>query len=268
MYDEIDLKLSAEDLRKKYPNTPKYLLLTDILMRNPDGIAHHYVKKFFNINNTSSMHSAFKRVRNKSDDIDVHSHNNVAFIRIRKQRPTEEDRKKVLDEIVNYNKPFLTSLSVNENDLQKESISYNIRQILIDNPKGVSTESISEMLNASMQSIYNAIYYLRTNGYKILQRNGIYYLESAPNIINNEITAEKSEDSNKSKQLQNNVKFSFSNINNSTIDKIRKLPEQDRIDVYDMLKKSLYYQKSAMALMEANEVILQLHNEVEKGILS
>jgi hypothetical protein len=35
-----------------------------------------------------------------------------------------------------------------------------------------------------------------------------------------------------------------------------------------MLKKSLYYQKSAMALMEANEVILQLHNEVEKGILS
>jgi biotin operon repressor len=265
---EIDLNLSPEDLRKKYPNTPKYLLLTDILMRYPDGISHHYVRKFFNINNKSTMHSAFKRVKNRTKDIDVHSHNNLAFIRIGKKKPTDDDRKNVLNEIANYNRPVLNSLSDNKYNLQTESISNNIKKLLIDNPEGVSSENISSILKANMQSIYNAIYYLRSNGYKILQNNSIYYLESAPKILDNEITAIQNEDSNKPKQLQNNSKFNFSNINNSTIDKIRKLPEQDRIDVYDMLKKSLYYQKSATALMEANEVIIQLHNEVEKGILS
>jgi hypothetical protein len=261
-----ELKLSPEELRKKYPNTPKYLLLTDILMRYPDGISHHYIKKFFNINNHSSMHSAFKRVRNKNNDIDVHSRNNLAFISIRKQPPTKEDREKVLNQIVNYNKPVLNYISYDKYDLQKESIGDNIKQLLIDNPEGVSSINISKIFNANMQSIYNAIYYLRNNGYKILQTNGIYYLKSAPEIIDNEITIVKNKDSNEPKPLQKVI--NLSNIDNSTIDKIRKLPEQDRIDVYDMLKKSLYYQKSATALIEANETIIRLNNEVEKGILS
>jgi biotin operon repressor len=266
-----ELELSPKELRNKYPKALKYLFMIDILMRHPNGISNEYLRKELNINNTSSLHSAFKRLRSKNCIYEVRSHKGIAFLLVNKNKPTEDDRKIIVDKIINYQIPKYTSISSNDDYLCKNNISYLLNDMLINNPDGITADEISKTLNSSMQSIYNAIYYLRKIGNDIYRKNDKYYLNSATkNTAMKNIamknTAIKNNDIYKPKLLQND-NINFSKIDNSTIDKIRKLPEQDRHDVYDMLKKSLYYQKSATALIEANETIIRLNDEVEKGIL-
>ncbi len=45
--------------------------------------------------------------------------------------------------------------------------------------------------------------------------------------------------------------------------KVGHLNDQDQHDFFDLVKKSLFYQKSAQALVEADEAVEEMQKEVE-----
>lgn len=134
------------------------------------------------------------------------------------------------------------------------STSYDvIASALSKNPDGLTCIEIAKVLKVSKEAATNRIYHARQKGYLIEFKNGRYYYQGM-------------------KSLVKIVEQPMSSENNRAIDLIPKefhepfinLSEADRIDFIDMLRKSIYYRKSALSILESNAEVKKIVSSIEK----
>lgn len=118
--------------------------------------------------------------------------------------------------------------------------------------EGLSILELEKALSLTSRQIRNKIHRLKLSGYNIENKNHVYKLLPGPN---------------KSRPATNKIdqprppKKPYTKNDDSLIpsqyyDTFQNLSESDKTDFIDMIRKSLYYRKSAIALLEANEEIL------------
>lgn len=143
--------------------------------------------------------------------------------------------------------------------VQKNSLSpiYNaIIKALSENPNGLTNLELTKICGTDKKTIINRIWYLRNKfKYNIPIKDGKYYyqkgsLNSPQNPVNN------TKDTNHSNSL----------IPKQYHDIFIKLSDNDKRDCIDMLRKSLYYQKSALSLLESNKEVLSFVTSIEGGL--
>lgn len=123
-----------------------------------------------------------------------------------------------------------------------------IYELIISIPEGLNIEEIKKRFNTTTSSVYSQINLInnkKDTEYKIKNIAGIYLAFKK----GNEIVLNKPK-----KPINNTVNF----IPKHLFSIISDLSETDRKDFNDMLKKSIFYGKSAIALLEANDHVKHL----------
>jgi biotin operon repressor len=195
--------------------------LLALFQENPEGFTLDELAKKVNANKKKDVLNSIHRLR-------LHKHN----------------IQKIEDRYV-YEKtaPYVSKSNPSDNPLIKE---------LEQHPKGLSTPELAKALELAPNQIWNKVYYLKLSGYNIECTNHVYKLLP---------------DSNKSRLATNKIdqprppKKPYTKNDDSLIpsqyyDTFQNLSESDKTDFIDMMRKSLYYRKSAIALLESNEEIL------------
>ena len=258
--DLIESKNSYYELMKtKYPQMTKILLIIHLLLKNPEGITYDEIIKVTNCTK-DSIYSLLKRIRkHKTYDYSIMSINKIVRILVSGNKPTETDIQNNIEEIKNYSR----SKARSNNGHTKIRNFEKLISILKNNPNGISTKTIMKNLGLKKNSLYSMIYALREKGFKITTKDGNYIIRHISDLdrVSENKPATIIPNSNNSLLNKNTNNPSLKKY----IERIANLPNHDRIDVYDMIKKSIYYQKSAIALIEANEEIVQLNDQVTKG---
>jgi biotin operon repressor len=122
--------------------------------------------------------------------------------------------------------------------------------LLAANPDGLTIQEIVDKLNTTKNALSNRLWYLRRKGIEIVFENFKYKL-----------TNKHSSDikQNETKIIQNN-----SLIPKQYREVFLSLSDNDKTDCLDMLRKSLYYHKSALSLLESNKEVLSFISSIEE----
>lgn len=267
VYEDIQ----PESIKTKFPTVPKKYYVIDLLLRNPDGVSFAEIAEYVNCNELA-VYSTMKRIRqHKAKNYSVIIAEKKAKIKVSKKVPTGIDIQNNIEEMKNYSVSSIKSYT--NVDRSNSKIRYEkLVSLLKDNMSGININILVEKIGIPQQNIYSMIYQLKTKGFKITAIDGQYITTHIPKDFKGMATGRSISEkklttsNNQSSSVISSFKEKKS-LPNGYIERIRRLPEHDRIDTYDMIKKSIYYQKSAVALMEANETIIQLNNEVMKGSL-
>jgi hypothetical protein len=133
---------------------------------------------------------------------------------------------------------------------EKLTQGQRIVQLLESHPDGLPTGEILTMLNLSKSALYTSVHAENHKGrpYRILNINQRYKLIPKKGSANSTLPAVIDPSP---KQL---LPAGFT-LSNETLRKMKALPETDREDMFDMLKKSHFYKRSAEVLLEANEAV-------------
>jgi biotin operon repressor len=261
-----------ELMKTEYPQMSKLLLIIHILLKNPEGATFKEITKITNCN-TNAIYSILKRIRqHKTYDYSVMSLKHIARISVSGNKPTETDIQNNIEEIKNYS---LTKIRSNNvcGKIRNYGNYEKLISILKNNPNGISIKTIKNELKTSGNKLYTMIFNLKKKGFQIESIGGNYITTHVPDSIEYDNIPDSYDNIPKKKLATIIPNSNNSLLNENTnipslkkhIERIANLPEQDRIDFYDMIKKSIYYQKSSIALIEANEAIIQLNNQVTKG---
>jgi biotin operon repressor len=254
-----------ELMKTEYPQMSKLLLIIHILLKNPEGATFKEITKITNCS-TNAIYSILKRIRqHKTYDYSVMSLKHTARISVSGNKPTETDIQNNIEEIKNYS---LTNIRSNNacGKIRNYGNYDKLISLLKNNTNGISIKTIKNELKISGNKLYMMIFNLKKKGFQIESIGGNYITTHVPDSIEYDNIPK-----NKPATIIPNSNNSLLNENTNIpslkkhIERIANLPEQDRIDFYDMIKKSIYYQKSSIALIEANEAIIQLNNQVTKG---
>ena len=141
------------------------------------------------------------------------------------------------------------------------SKSKKIIDILLEHPAGISCDEIMIQTGYGRNTVHGCKFSINkyNNRYYIKSKNGKYI-----------ISEKKSKEINTTNVVHNNSSQSVlskrhlsSQIKNKDIEKMRYLSEADRDDVLEMLKKSMFYQGSALCLIEANELIERIRRQIQ-----
>jgi biotin operon repressor len=124
--------------------------------------------------------------------------------------------------------------------------------MLAANPDGILVEEIIDKLNITRNALSNRLWYLRKKGFQTVYENNKYRLSNTP-----------SPSINKPRRIKKN----FIKNDNSLIPKqyrevFLSLSDSDKTDCLDMLRKSLYYHKSAISLLESNQEVVSFIKEI------
>ena len=150
--------------------------------------------------------------------------------------------------------------------------------------KGLTVSSALRSVNTTNMGIYSIVHDLRRKGVQIefdMQGNTYVYRGETPGIpqIIQKVKYKRSHKKKTGKDVAPSTSFAAdSNIlsarevhpsahKNTTamkglVRKAKDLATEDRNDFYDMLTKSIFYQMSAKAIVEANELVDDLRKEV------
>jgi len=165
--------------------------------------------------------------------------NSINTLRLHKHNIQKIEDRYVYDKTT----PFVSNSSTSDNSLIKE---------LEQHPEGCSTPELTKALNLKPSQVWNKVYYLKLSGYNIECVNHVYKLlpdsnepRPATNKIDNPRPPKKSFTKNDDPLIPSQYYDTFQNLS-----------ESDKTDFIDMMRKSLYYRKSALALLESNEEVL------------
>lgn len=127
---------------------------------------------------------------------------------------------------------------------------------LTDFPDGITKKELSDSFNISPNALGNRIFSLRKKGHDIQFINGKYFLKATGSI--SPALVAKSVSLPKENPIEKKLK-----IPAEYQDAYIKLSDSDKIDFADMLRKSIYYRKSAIALLESNIEVESLLSSME-----
>lgn len=134
------------------------------------------------------------------------------------------------------------------------TIKDRVVELLQNHPEGLSTEEVMAMLSISKQAVYSAIHGFNKekSGQKIENVNLKYKFSSKKQITNTPATI----DENTTKHPLSNITLPAGvSLPAGYAKKLKTLSPDDVNNFCDMLKKSIFYQKSAAALVEANDAV-------------
>lgn len=154
------------------------------------------------------------------------------------------------------NTPNSSTLHAEIIKFKKGSIRRKIIEILAKYPDGLTLEQMISQSGLSYKQFMGCktkIAYF--SNLKVLHIDDIYKLE----YINP--TPDKSDPSpdNDNNNDLASINSSYKLLSPDYINRLKALPEIDKQDVLEMLKKAYYYQKSAINLIEANELISSIN---------
>lgn len=263
---------TTEEQTEILPEAPATLRVLDYLLRNAHGIGIEEVINEFSLSE-SGVRSTLGRIRaKKGNPYQITVENKIISVKIRGRWPTETD---ILNNVKNGNYQIGRNPGYNFHKRQGEvpepppdsltgNVNYDqIVDLLRSNPDGVKSSDILEELEISSQYLYNSVYAIRKKGINIVFSNGIYYLK------NGKPKARTS--GNRYKYKNNEIVKAHPRlkINNFIPPEYKEafenLPDKDKVECINLIKKSTYYKNAAIALMEANQTAFDFCSTLTNG---
>jgi|GEM_PF-4162130 len=118
---------------------------------------------------------------------------------------------------------------------------------------GASVKMIQDELHFTACMIYSTIKAIKAKGYNIISRNSKYFISSANELVVSPAQQLQSQ-RNQSSHIKSSMKALFKESKEMTL--------SDQADFDDLMKKSIFYNLSAEALVRANQAVTQMRNEV------
>lgn len=235
----------------------RYLFL-DELLRNPIKYPIEKISKKLNLTECG-VRSTIGRIRDQFKQYEITILNKLITIHVHGKKPQEKDIINNINDANNFNnKKRYETLA--KNRTTKSPNYEKLLQILKKHPDGIHVESLIKKTNLDKSTIYTSIYALKRKKYNIIMTEHGYKIIKQ-NKSNNEIIIPPI----------NNKTLPQLDFKNSLIppeykELFNNLPDNDKIDCINMLKKSMYHFKTAIALIEANQIAFNFCKELtEKG---
>lgn len=127
-----------------------------------------------------------------------------------------------------------------------------IVEAIHNSPNGLTRDELSKMFDITVSAVANRIFNLRKKGYDIKNVMGRYEVPPASVMVTKSASLPKDIPAEKNLKIPTGYQKAYKNLSDS-----------DKIDFTDMLRKSIYYQKSAMALLESNIEVESLLSSME-----
>ena len=244
---------------------PKKYKCLDTLLRNPIGYPIDKLVEGFDISD-SGIRSMIGRIRNqKKPNYQITIFEKKLTTKVNGHIPTQEDIDENIalgNEAIGYvNQGVIKRMqaksgqNVDYRTMKEKAQEFQIRlaNLLSVHPQGISINEICEKFECEKQYVYNVSYSMRKKGINIISNNGIYRLiHGTPKETPKSNSTIYEPQSQPPALIQTKSQI----IPPEYSDMFNRLPDSDKIDCIDMLKKSLYYKKSALALIESNQIAL------------
>lgn len=144
-----------------------------------------------------------------------------------------------------------------------------IIDLIKTSPNGISCSELATACNTNKKTISNKIFLLKQKGYKIEARNRKYWYISGPDNDGEQETKPVKivpQSAGVKVRKENFDSPKFTNLIPKNLHPtFLNLSESDKIDCMDMLRKCLYYHKSALALLESSECVKSFVSSIERG---
>ena len=247
--------MSLKKLIDKYSSGAmiKQNYLYNLLLENPEGVTIEKIGKELDCTEKGTSES-IKRLRIKYKDEILISKNGDSYSMREHPKHIKENEDIQLETEEKTEKKIDTSF------LKKHANKPTVKQeklyaLLTVNPHGVHSEDIKNKFNWKKQDISNQVFLLKNKGIFIERKNGFLRLLNDKPIEKND---ENNNINKPIKKVQNESIIKPSILPVEYKNKLKKLEGTDLTDVIDMLKKAYYYQKSAMALIDAKIITDEL----------
>lgn len=254
MNDTTEATTETNEIPKFHPDVSNRYRMLDKLLNNPLNYSLDVLKKELKMTD-SGLRSTIGRIRkDKKRGYKIIIINKNLSIRVKGKKPTIENIIQNIhdgNESLKYyrNNTGVKAIMTHQEMVNKASNHRdNLLRILERYPDGIKMEDLINESGFDHQQIYNITHALRKKGYRVLSTNGIYKLYE--NDSNEVIIPKKPKPSPKSPALP----FNSSLIPPEYMGMFNNLPDNDKVDCIDMLKKALYYRSSAIALIESNQL--------------
>lgn len=133
-----------------------------------------------------------------------------------------------------------------KNKLPKKRTALDkIIDLFLKYPDGITPIELAKVSDINKNALSNRIYYIKKRGHNVVYKNGKYYLLPS--------TTKETPATSETKAL----------IPNQFRDSFKSLSDNDKADCIDMLRKSLYYYKSALSLLESNKEVFEYVSLIE-----
>lgn len=198
------------------PRTDKLL---DLLKKSPDGLNMDQLIKLLKV----------KTKKDVGNTIQLLKHNGYNIV--------NKDGNYILD---------------SENKLPKKKTALDkITDLFLKYPDGITPIELAKISGINKNALSNRIYYIRKRGHNVVFKDDKYYL--LPSTTKKESPATRETSTTKETPATRETKAL---IPNQFRDTFKSLSDSDKSDCIDMLRKSLYYYKSALSLLESNKEVL------------
>ena len=283
--DETHESQTTNDDIQIDPDAPQTNKMIDYLLRHANCAPIDEMAQFFNITD-SGIRSAIGRIRAKANNpYQFTLVNKVIKTKVRGKLPTQADiiaNIKYGNEQIGRNPGYHFHHKTNEKKDESPQIAIddesmqtghelydNIIQMIIKNPDGIKTVDITKTLKISKQQLFNSCYAIRTKGINIVNKSGIYYIKPGPVKINH---SKNKREKNRFLYRNNEVVKAAPKTKISGFippeyqTAFENLPENDKVECINLIKKAMYYKNAAIALMEANQTAFDFCSTLTKGI--
>ncbi len=204
---------------------PRTDKLLDLLKKSPDGLNMDQLIKLLKV----------KTKKDVGNTIQLLKHNGYNIV--------NKDGNYILD---------------SENKLPKKKTALDkITDLFLKYPDGITPIELAKISGINKNALSNRIYYIRKRGHNVVFKDDKYYLLPSTTkenpVIRETITTKETPATRETKAL----------IPNQFRDTFKSLSDNDKADCIDMLRKSLYYYKSALSLLESNKEVLAYVSLIE-----
>lgn len=203
---------------------PRTEKLLDLLKKSPDGLNMDQLVKLLKV----------KAKRDVGNTIQLLKHNGYNIV--------SKDGIYILD---------------SENKLPKNNTALDkLIDLLLKYPDGITPIELAKICNIKKNALSNRIFYIRKRGHNVVFKNDRYCLLPSTiksPVIRETTTTKETPATRETKAL----------IPNQFRDTFKSLSDNDKADCIDMLRKSLYYYKSALSLLESNKEVFAYVSLIE-----
>lgn len=261
---------------------PITIKVLDFLMRNAHGVHLETVMQTFNLTD-SGVRSAIGRIRKKKNTpYQIMIVNKVISIKVRGKWPVEKD---IIENIeygnaqigknpgYNFHKkqPNKRSEPEKENapmDEQPKRTGHETYDAILDlleqYPQGIKTDDLLNEIGIERQQLFNAVYSIRKKGFNIFCKKGVYQMKPGKPQINHQKNHFTYKNNEVVKTAPRKKPYGF--IPDEYKEAFENLPDNDKIECINLMKKSIYHRNAAIALMEANQTAFDFCSALTKGV--
>lgn len=143
--------------------------------------------------------------------------------------------------------------TINNKSTSVSSGTDDLIELLRNNPNGISRNELANFYKISLIAASSKIFFARRKGVDIQTIGGKYHYKGEPITTTPKVVNQSAPMVSKLMSAKHREAFTH-------------LSDIDKADCIDMLKKSLYYYKSAVALIESNSEVLSFLSSLEGGI--